>query len=173
MASDASLLAAARDNPDAFRELYDRYAEAVHRYFVRRTGSRTAALDLTAETLAQAWRVRARVRDEANGSAAPWICGIAGPVTCARGPGATTPVRVLVGASGTETIAAGRPPATPARAAAAWITARREVTAPRAAPAGGALVIRRGAARRSQGGPGRVRRDGEGYGTARWLRSRS
>jgi RNA polymerase sigma factor (sigma-70 family) len=77
VSSDASLLAAARRDPDAFRELYQRHAEAVHEYFVRRTGSRAAALDLTAETFAQAWLVRARFRDEAGGSAAPWIYGIA------------------------------------------------------------------------------------------------
>ncbi len=75
--SDASLLASARHDPDAFRELYQRYAEAVHGYFVRRTGSRATGLDLTAETFAQAWLVRARFRDEANGSAAPWVYGIA------------------------------------------------------------------------------------------------
>jgi DNA-directed RNA polymerase specialized sigma24 family protein len=77
VSSDASLLAAARHDPDAFRELYERYAEAVHEYFVRRTGSRPTALDLTAETFAQAWLVRARFRDEADGSAAPWVYGIA------------------------------------------------------------------------------------------------
>jgi DNA-directed RNA polymerase specialized sigma24 family protein len=76
-ASDASLLAAARQDPDAFRALYERYAEAVHGYFVRRTGSSAAALELTAETFAQAWFVRGRFRDEARGSAAPWIYGIA------------------------------------------------------------------------------------------------
>lgn len=75
--SDASLLAAARHDPDAFRELYERYAEAVHEYFVRRTAHRATALDLTAETFAQAWLVRARFRDEAGGSAAPWVYGIA------------------------------------------------------------------------------------------------
>jgi len=77
VSSDASLLAAARHDPEAFRELYERYAEAVHEYFVRRTGSRATALDLTAETFAQAWLVRARFRDEAGGSAAPWVYGIA------------------------------------------------------------------------------------------------
>jgi RNA polymerase sigma factor (sigma-70 family) len=77
VASDASLLAAARHDPDAFRELYERYAAAVHQYFVRRTGSRTTALDLTAETFAQAWFVRDRFRDEADGTAAPWVYGIA------------------------------------------------------------------------------------------------
>lgn len=75
--SDASLLAAARRDPDAFGELYERYADAVLGYFVRRTGNRATALDLTAETFAQAWLVRTRFRDEVRGSAAPWIYGIA------------------------------------------------------------------------------------------------
>jgi RNA polymerase sigma factor (sigma-70 family) len=77
VSSDASLLAAARRDPDAFGELYERYAQAVNEYFVRRTRSRAAALDLTAETFAQAWLARARFRDQADGSAAPWIYGIA------------------------------------------------------------------------------------------------
>ena len=75
--SDAALLMAARQDPEAFGELYERYAEEVLGYFVRRTGSRVTALDLTAETFAQAWLVRTRFRDEARGSAAPWIYGIA------------------------------------------------------------------------------------------------
>src|ERR1700739_288520 len=45
VSSDASLLAAARHDPDAFRGLYGRYAEGVHEYFVRRAGSRATALD--------------------------------------------------------------------------------------------------------------------------------
>ena len=52
VSSDASLLAAALDDPEAFRELYERYATAVNEYLVRCTGSRATALDLTAETFA-------------------------------------------------------------------------------------------------------------------------
>jgi RNA polymerase sigma factor (sigma-70 family) len=77
MTTDAALLARARSDPNAFVELYDRYAERIHGYFVRRTGDQDAAFDLTAETFAQAWLVRARFRDEADGSAAPWLYGIA------------------------------------------------------------------------------------------------
>jgi RNA polymerase sigma-70 factor (ECF subfamily) len=77
MTSDAALLSAARSDPTAFRELYDRYAERVHGYFVRRTRDEDAAFDLTAETFAQAWLVRGRFRDEVDGSAAPWLFGIA------------------------------------------------------------------------------------------------
>ena len=75
--SDADLMAAARSDPDAFRELYGRYAERLHGYFARRTHEDAAALDLTAETFAQAWLHRDRFRDEAAGSAAPWLFGIA------------------------------------------------------------------------------------------------
>jgi RNA polymerase sigma-70 factor (ECF subfamily) len=77
MTTDASLLAKARTDPHAFRQLYDRYAGRIHAYFLRRTADPDAAFDLTAETFAQAWLVRARFRDEACGSAAPWLFGIA------------------------------------------------------------------------------------------------
>jgi RNA polymerase sigma factor (sigma-70 family) len=77
MTNDANLLVAARVDPDAFRELYVRYADRICGYFERRTNDADAAHDLTAETFAQAWLVRARFRDEADGSAAPWLFGIA------------------------------------------------------------------------------------------------
>jgi RNA polymerase sigma factor (sigma-70 family) len=75
--TDAELLAAARTDPQAFREFYDRYAVWVRSWFQRQTRSETAALDLTAETFAQAWRSVRRFRDEADGSGAPWLFGIA------------------------------------------------------------------------------------------------
>jgi RNA polymerase sigma factor (sigma-70 family) len=75
--TDAELLHRARSDPAAFRMLYDRHAAAVHGYHLRRTGDRDAALDLTAETFAQAWTARARFTDDCDGSAAPWLFGIA------------------------------------------------------------------------------------------------
>src|SRR3954467_448756 len=75
--TDAELLAAARTDPQAFREFYERYAVWVRSWFQRHTGSDSAALDLTAETFAQAWRVERRVRDLADGSGGPWLFGIA------------------------------------------------------------------------------------------------
>lgn len=77
MKSDARLLRAARKDPAAFRQLYDRYAEAIYAYHLRRAKEAEAANDLTAETFAQAWLSRARFRDQVNGSAAPWLYGIA------------------------------------------------------------------------------------------------
>jgi DNA-directed RNA polymerase specialized sigma24 family protein len=75
--SDAALLAAARTDPGAFRELYDRYADRVLGYHQRRCRDEDAAHELTAETFAQVWLVRARFRDECEGSAGPWLFGIA------------------------------------------------------------------------------------------------
>ena len=75
--TDAELLTAARTDPQAFREFYERYAVWMRAWFQRQTRSETAALDLTAETFAQAWRSVKRFRDEADGSGAPWLFGIA------------------------------------------------------------------------------------------------
>jgi RNA polymerase sigma factor (sigma-70 family) len=75
--SDAELLAGARRDASAFGELYQRHAAAIYRYHCRCCRDADAAHDLTAETFAQAWLARARFRDEADGSAAPWLFGIA------------------------------------------------------------------------------------------------
>ena len=77
MRSDAELLAAARSDAGAFRELYERYADRVYGYHLRRSQDPHAAHDLTAETFAQVWLSRTRFRDEAGGSAGPWLFGIA------------------------------------------------------------------------------------------------
>jgi RNA polymerase sigma factor (sigma-70 family) len=75
--NDAELLRVAARDPEAFREFYDRYAVWIRSWFVRHTGSEAASLDLTAETFAQAWHASRRFRDEAGGSGAPWLFGIA------------------------------------------------------------------------------------------------
>ncbi|MGN6798569.1 MAG: RNA polymerase sigma factor [Gaiellaceae bacterium] len=77
MRSDAELIRAAHTDAGAFRELYNRYAERVHGYHLRRARDPHAAHDLTAETFAQAWLARRRFRDRAAGSAGPWLFGIA------------------------------------------------------------------------------------------------
>jgi DNA-directed RNA polymerase specialized sigma24 family protein len=41
-------------SPEAFRELYEHYAERIHGYHLRRTRNPDVAHDLTAETFAQA-----------------------------------------------------------------------------------------------------------------------
>jgi RNA polymerase sigma factor (sigma-70 family) len=73
--TDAELIHAAESEPTAFGELYRRHVGAVHSWFRRRLA--WAAADLTAETFAQAWLSRRSFRDEADGSALPWLVGIA------------------------------------------------------------------------------------------------
>lgn len=75
--SDAQLIRAAGRRASAFRELYERYASQIHGYHLGRTRNAEAAHDLTAETFARAWEHRKRFRDEAGGSARPWLYGIA------------------------------------------------------------------------------------------------
>jgi len=77
MTTDAELIRAARTDAGAFRELYDRYSERMYRFHLGRSRNADASLDLTAETFAQAWLGRMRFRDEAGGSAAPWLFAIA------------------------------------------------------------------------------------------------
>jgi RNA polymerase sigma-70 factor (ECF subfamily) len=75
--TDAELLAAARTDASAFRAFYERYAEPVYGYHLRRTRDPEAAQDLTAETFAQAWLGRRRFRDRVGGTAGPWLFAIA------------------------------------------------------------------------------------------------
>jgi RNA polymerase sigma-70 factor (ECF subfamily) len=75
--TDAELLAAARRDPAPFRHLYDRHCEPIYRFHVRRVGDHHTAIDLTAETFAQAWASRTRFTDQRSGGAAPWLFGIA------------------------------------------------------------------------------------------------
>jgi RNA polymerase sigma factor (sigma-70 family) len=77
MTTDAELLAVAGSDARAFRRLYDRHADAIYRFHRGRTRDADAALDLTAETFAQAWLSRDRFRDRAGGSIGPWLYGIA------------------------------------------------------------------------------------------------
>jgi len=75
-APDADLLRDARRSSAAFRILYDRHAPRIHAFFVRRTRDDTAAIELTAETFAQAWLSRDRYHDHDEGTIAPWLFGI-------------------------------------------------------------------------------------------------
>jgi RNA polymerase sigma-70 factor (ECF subfamily) len=70
-------LLAARRDPDAFCELYERYRERISRYFLRCTGNEDTALELSAETFSRVWVMRDRFRDEREGSAAPWLFAVA------------------------------------------------------------------------------------------------
>jgi RNA polymerase sigma factor (sigma-70 family) len=76
MRTDAELIRAARTDADAFAELYRRHVHAVHAFF-RPRAPHPVTGELTAETFAQAALSLRRFRDEAGGSALPWLYGIA------------------------------------------------------------------------------------------------
>jgi RNA polymerase sigma factor (sigma-70 family) len=75
--TDRELLRRADRDAAAFREIYDRHASRIHGFHLRRTRDAGAAFELTAETFAQAWLSRSRFADPGDGSAAPWLFGIA------------------------------------------------------------------------------------------------
>ncbi len=74
--SDAQLIIASREDPRAFRELYDRWAGQLLGYFYRRVFDAEVAADLLAETFAVAFERRRRFRDVGRPGGA-WLYGIA------------------------------------------------------------------------------------------------
>jgi RNA polymerase sigma-70 factor (ECF subfamily) len=74
--SDAELLRAGKDDPEAFGAFYDRHVQNVLRFFYGRTASAETAAELTAETFAQAFVSRYTFR-EVGVPASAWILGIA------------------------------------------------------------------------------------------------
>jgi len=73
--SDARVIERSRDEPEQFAALYDRHADAVHRYAARRLGPE-AAEDLMADTFTTAFQ-RRHTYDLARADARPWLFGIA------------------------------------------------------------------------------------------------
>ncbi len=73
---DESCLVAARDDPDAFVEFYDRGYAWVAAFFYRRILCPFTTAELTAETFARVWATRERF-DPTKGSAIGWTMGIA------------------------------------------------------------------------------------------------
>lgn len=73
--SDAELIATSLSAPDAFRNVFDRHFDAVHRYLARRVG-RARADDLASQTFVVAFERRGSFRPDAL-DARPWLLGIA------------------------------------------------------------------------------------------------
>jgi RNA polymerase sigma factor (sigma-70 family) len=64
---------------DAFGELFDRHAQAIYGYCVRRTGDSSVAEDLLSIVFLEAWRRRVDARVD-DGKMLPWLYGIAANV---------------------------------------------------------------------------------------------
>jgi hypothetical protein len=98
--TDAELLCRSRRSARAFRALYDRHAEAVNRFLLRRTRDENAAFELTAETFARRLALAEPVRgprERKRGSVAvrdrAQRAGAIGPPAVARASGARAPRR--------------------------------------------------------------------------------
>ena len=76
MENDAQLIAKAEGEPAALAELYRRHVRTLYAW-LRARAPEAVASELTAETFAQAAVGLRRFRDEAGGSAGPWLQGIA------------------------------------------------------------------------------------------------
>ena len=74
-AGDNAIVRRSLREPEAFTELFDRYADDVHRYVVRRLGP-DAGDDVMAETFTVAFARRGRF-DLSRRDARPWLLGIA------------------------------------------------------------------------------------------------
>lgn len=73
---DAALWRAAGVDAAAFGELCERHMRTIHAFLRQRVGEDPAA-DLTAETFAQAWRGRRRLKPERDEEVIAWLHGIA------------------------------------------------------------------------------------------------
>jgi RNA polymerase sigma factor (sigma-70 family) len=79
--SDADLWrSAVASDPGSFGFLFDRHADRIYTFCIRRTGDREAAEDLTSATFLHAWRRRDDVRFFGE-SALPWLYGVAANLT--------------------------------------------------------------------------------------------
>jgi RNA polymerase sigma-70 factor (ECF subfamily) len=74
--TDEELLIASVKDGEAFAAFYRRHARSVTGFFLHRTGNPELAMDLTAETFAEALAGRRRF-DARKGPAAGWLYGIA------------------------------------------------------------------------------------------------
>ncbi len=72
---DAQLITLARTDPEAFGQLYDRYAPAIYRYLLSRLGNVPAAQDVTSLTFLAAYEAFPRYRHKGTFSA--WVFSIA------------------------------------------------------------------------------------------------
>lgn len=73
---DVELIVLSCNEPEAFGALYERHAETLLRFFVRRTLDAEAAAELVAETFAEAFASRRRFRGRGL-DVTGWLYGIA------------------------------------------------------------------------------------------------
>lgn len=75
--NDATLIRHSRRDPDAFVAVCGRHADALAGWLRAEVRDEVLAGDLLAETLSEAWFSRGKFEDPGDGSARPWLFGIA------------------------------------------------------------------------------------------------
>lgn len=75
--TDAELLRHSRRDPDAFVLVCRRHATALDGWLTAQVRDAGLARELLAETFSEAWFARGRFSDPGDGSARPWLFGIA------------------------------------------------------------------------------------------------
>lgn len=77
MSTTADALRQSARDPERFGEVYEAHAEAILVFLARRTWDPDVAMELTAETFAQAFSSRRRFKGEGDDDVARWLHGIA------------------------------------------------------------------------------------------------
>jgi RNA polymerase sigma-70 factor, ECF subfamily len=117
---DAELLRESTRSDEAFRALYDRYAERVFTYLLRACRDREAARDLVAETFARVWLAAPSYRPSRGGeSAVGWVYAIARHALIDSVRRATLERAALERIGAFEVVEPEEPPANPD---ASWLT---------------------------------------------------
>lgn len=75
--SDQELIARARENPETFGELYQRYVQRIYNYHYRHTSNRADAEDLTSRTFYKALRNLNRYQEQKGATFQSWLFRIA------------------------------------------------------------------------------------------------
>lgn len=105
---DAAVIADSLDEPERFEVVLERHFARLLDYLTRRVG-REVATDLIADTFEQAFRRRARFVN-ANGSALPWLYGIAGNLVRMHLRTETRRLRALARDARSQRVASYDPP---------------------------------------------------------------
>lgn len=94
--SDAAVIVQSMRSPERFALIFDRHADVIHRYFVRRAGASDAD-DMVSDLFVVAFERRAKYDSDVP-NALPWLYGIAGHLLQRRTRSAASGMRLLTNA---------------------------------------------------------------------------
>ncbi|MCW2502001.1 MAG: hypothetical protein JWO79_285 [Actinomycetia bacterium] len=119
--ADSAVIAQSAADPERFAEIFDRHAQAIHRYLARRIGDEIAN-DLVAEAFLVAFRRRGSY-DTSQPDSRPWLYGIATNLLHRKRRAEVRQYRALA-RTGVDPVSGGDEDAVLARVAAVTVTRR-------------------------------------------------